>query len=269
MIEASQNLSRDRKGAVLSLLVVICRAAARIARYSLISVNVIFFFAVLVAWGYGLKNTRGFSISDSRFRDKCLWNGDEKWLLTLNTQRGWFCAAFRAHTEPKLPITWKCGTLLREPIQDAKYMAICPGERYSGLRMPIRGEWAFRFQTKDELPSSLDCRDEIHPNRTEVIWDYSAQPPTFLSRDALKRQTPMRKHIDVLIGAPFWLIALISGALPAFLLRRFIARLRRHRFGEKECSRCGYDLTGNISGTCPECGTSLIKPTSSWPPPLP
>ena len=24
-----------------------------------------------------------------------------------------------------------------------------------------------------------------------------------------------------------------------------------------ECPRCGYDLTGNISGICPECGTPI------------
>lgn len=25
------------------------------------------------------------------------------------------------------------------------------------------------------------------------------------------------------------------------------------------CRRCGYDLTGNVSGTCPECGTPVPK----------
>jgi hypothetical protein len=30
-------------------------------------------------------------------------------------------------------------------------------------------------------------------------------------------------------------------------------RQRRRRTGL--CSRCGYDLTGNVSGVCPECGT--------------
>jgi hypothetical protein len=34
------------------------------------------------------------------------------------------------------------------------------------------------------------------------------------------------------------------------------ARLRRGRGG---CATCGYDLTGNISGRCPECGTSISR----------
>ena len=24
------------------------------------------------------------------------------------------------------------------------------------------------------------------------------------------------------------------------------------------CPSCGYDLTGNVSGTCPECGTAIV-----------
>ena len=37
---------------------------------------------------------------------------------------------------------------------------------------------------------------------------------------------------------------------------RFFA-LARHREHQMECGRCGYSLTGNVSGTCPECGWRL------------
>jgi len=30
--------------------------------------------------------------------------------------------------------------------------------------------------------------------------------------------------------------------------------LRRQRRAKGLCVRCGYDLTGNVSGVCPECG---------------
>jgi hypothetical protein len=35
------------------------------------------------------------------------------------------------------------------------------------------------------------------------------------------------------------------------------------------CQDCGYDLTGNVSGVCPECGTSIthIKQTPDEAPP--
>jgi hypothetical protein len=28
------------------------------------------------------------------------------------------------------------------------------------------------------------------------------------------------------------------------------------------CTRCGYDLTGNVSGVCPECGTPVVSANS-------
>jgi hypothetical protein len=30
--------------------------------------------------------------------------------------------------------------------------------------------------------------------------------------------------------------------------------LRLSRFVRGQCERCGYDLRGNVSGVCPECG---------------
>jgi hypothetical protein len=33
------------------------------------------------------------------------------------------------------------------------------------------------------------------------------------------------------------------------------AELLEHRRHQGQCPRCGYDLTGNASGVCPECGT--------------
>ena len=43
---------------------------------------------------------------------------------------------------------------------------------------------------------------------------------------------------------------MVCGVVCAHL---FFARVRRFRVG-KDCLRCGYDLTGNVSGVCPECG---------------
>ena len=31
------------------------------------------------------------------------------------------------------------------------------------------------------------------------------------------------------------------------------------------CARCGYDLTGNTSGICPECGTTVSQKSDSTP----
>lgn len=36
-----------------------------------------------------------------------------------------------------------------------------------------------------------------------------------------------------------------------------LRRQRRARL--KQCLECGYDLTGNVSGVCPECGTPVYR----------
>jgi hypothetical protein len=39
--------------------------------------------------------------------------------------------------------------------------------------------------------------------------------------------------------------------------RRWIARRSRARVRRGRCRVCAYDLTGNVSGICPECGTEI------------
>lgn len=59
---------------------------------------------------------------------------------------------------------------------------------------------------------------------------------------------------------PAW--CLVSGFAP--LAAPF--RLRRaRRFADHCCARCGYDLTGNVSGRCPECGTTRESSESGVP----
>lgn len=36
-------------------------------------------------------------------------------------------------------------------------------------------------------------------------------------------------------------------------------RERRERLASGQCENCGYDLTGNVSGRCPECGTEIKR----------
>lgn len=48
-------------------------------------------------------------------------------------------------------------------------------------------------------------------------------------------------------------------ALVVFALMLVVLPRRRIRVPGR-CSRCGYDLTGNVSGVCPECGARVRKP---------
>lgn len=59
-------------------------------------------------------------------------------------------------------------------------------------------------------------------------------------------------EIAIALWAPF----LLFGAYPVLAFARGpVRRWRRRRKGL--CVKCGYDLTGNVSGVCPECGTKV------------
>jgi hypothetical protein len=54
----------------------------------------------------------------------------------------------------------------------------------------------------------------------------------------------------------------LFGALWTMLFRRWC---RRRRYVPGFCRKCDYDLTGNVSGRCPECGTPT-EPPPPWTP---
>lgn len=58
------------------------------------------------------------------------------------------------------------------------------------------------------------------------------------------------------VSGPVWAPFLLLGAYPTVAFIRGPLRLWRRR-NTGHCLRCGYDLTGNVSGVCPECGTGV------------
>ncbi len=54
------------------------------------------------------------------------------------------------------------------------------------------------------------------------------------------------------ITLPFWLLFLLA-TIPTVIL------FRRDRIPPGHCQRCGYNLTGNVSGRCPECGCTTNR----------
>lgn len=60
----------------------------------------------------------------------------------------------------------------------------------------------------------------------------------------------------VVVTIPLWFPLLTFAAFPAMaFVRGPLRRWRRRRNGW--CVACGYDLTGNVSGICPECGKEI------------
>ena len=52
-------------------------------------------------------------------------------------------------------------------------------------------------------------------------------------------------------GIPHWFTATCLAILPALWLIKWN---KRRKLGPNTCPACSYDLTGNESGKCPECG---------------
>jgi hypothetical protein len=55
-----------------------------------------------------------------------------------------------------------------------------------------------------------------------------------------------------------WFAIVVFGVLPLFWTIQRFKFSKRYPTG---CIACGYNLTGNASGTCPECGT--VVPNSA------
>ena len=64
---------------------------------------------------------------------------------------------------------------------------------------------------------------------------------------------------DFVLRLPLWSVACaFAAAFIGLLGTPAYRRWSRRRAGG--CAECGYSLTGNVSGVCPECGTEVKKP---------
>jgi hypothetical protein len=61
----------------------------------------------------------------------------------------------------------------------------------------------------------------------------------------------------LILELPDWGGMLLTLVLPMLWLRKAVRR--RSTRGPARCTVCSYDLTGNLSGTCPECGIAPSK----------
>jgi len=66
------------------------------------------------------------------------------------------------------------------------------------------------------------------------------------------RKNPALGHLLLI-----WVPLVLFSAYMAFRPRTAREDLQNWVCDTRHCGRCGYDLTGNVSGICPECGTPI------------
>lgn len=65
---------------------------------------------------------------------------------------------------------------------------------------------------------------------------------------------PFSRASGIRVSLDLWFPTLVLGLLLANRLFSHYREMRR----EGICDQCGYDLTGNVSGNCPECGINVL-----------
>jgi hypothetical protein len=62
------------------------------------------------------------------------------------------------------------------------------------------------------------------------------------------------------MNQPLLMVTVLTLLPPIFATRALREEIRLRRIHRKLCPNCVYDLTGNTSGTCPECGSRIPPP---------
>ncbi len=90
-------------------------------------------------------------------------------------------------------------------------------------------------------------------NHYEIYWQRANRARNRAANPTMPviRMSGVRFQILVVVAV------LIAYPIITVVAGRRIRRRRRIRAARGRCETCGYDLTGNISGVCSECGESM------------
>jgi hypothetical protein len=130
------------------------------------------------------------------------------------------------------------------------------------------------------MSPTLSSRVSIDPRTGNIIVNPTVTTPATTQELAELRQ--LREEISLmraviagnvpapqpLVAAPHWRVIfpawplLLIAAIPTLHMCVSLIRKRRRR-SLGLCGVCAYDLTGNQSGVCPECGTAVpVRPST-------
>ena len=143
----------------------------------------------------------------------------------------------------KLGLTAACVVFFIMFIVSLPWAFIAEGKSQTFVAGSRRISW-FRLGKAD---APLFAGTGTQPTRTGIHWNKSWWPAWGVSVEWLG---PQRQLSWVQI--PIWLPLLLVG-IPAALLWWS----ERWPSMDARCAHCGYDLTGNVSGRCSECGEKV------------
>ena len=135
-----------------------------------------------------------------------------------------------------------------------------PGVRGYTLWTTFDSRWSFvtapatvwvERRTSVRGPSTAATR----PGFDRRVWRFGYAEDVVLrdrQPDGTYRPAWLRVWYAPRLALPLGFVALLSWA--SVRAGRPVRRWSRQRHGR--CRECGYDLTGNVSGVCPECGTA-------------
>ena len=128
---------------------------------------------------------------------------------------------------------------------ETRYRTIKPGKTTPFWR---HGGWAgFTWEMRHDIHTWDSWMRGDHYIR---VRKYSPKPPDAVFIPASYRY---ECRIRIPLWAPF--IAFLFVPAATVVTTRLIRHMRKRR---GLCVKCAYNLTGNESGTCPECGTEIV-----------
>lgn len=153
----------------------------------------------------------------------------------------------------------------------AALMIVASLAYYTGLYIifngfgPLGSFTAFDFGVTGLLGASITALGLVHilsvPDRLRVGAVFTAAGAVggafaCMSTVGAKSNVLLPLSIDLWLFTP-WQVLTLAALSPTLARLEREAALRR---SEPHCKKCDYNLTGNVSGVCPECGTPVELP---------
>jgi hypothetical protein len=140
---------------------------------------------------------------------------------------------------------------------------------YYRVSVDSLGGYAHPMLVSDNGRLAFIYRDRMGPSVGVVHnlgWEHMARPHFFEFEEvrwaSYRRTAPSAGSLRrTQLVVRYWLLLTISLLFLLFWFRKAMRIRRGYRAGL--CSACGYDLTANASGVCPECGVRIFATKAS------